>query len=156
MKIMKLVEERKEYLFYDVGTFWLVGNSVKDILKGDFNIIGELHLVDYEGKIIDTTLNRNSLTHKRLWRDGDYKNQANKLTSINTEDYTYFPRGRLIIYEGEYWLFLPNELFNNGRVLSKIKSFYAIDERLELNIEYNNESDEDKKNQAAHYGFKLG
>lgn len=150
-----LNEVRKEDDFYFVGTFWIVGKSISDILHGNLLIVGEKHLVDYEGKAVGV-INRNALTHKRLWRDDEeIRNKAAVFSGISTEDYTYFPRGRIAIFEGQYYLFLPSEVFNNGKVINAIYSFYSVSSALEMNIEYNDVSDEERKGQAVHYQPKL-
>ena len=149
----RLDEVRLEDDYLYVGTFWLVGKSIKDILIGNFEVVGEKHLVNFEGKNVDP-INRNSLKHKRLWRDDEkLKQQAFKISNVLTDDYTYFPRGRVIFYNKEYYIFLPNDIFNNPKVIGKLSSFYSLNKRIEINIEINDETEDEL--QADHYEYKL-
>ena len=89
---MKILEVRKEENYYFQGPFWIIADSFINILKGNFELLSEKYLSDYEGKYIDDNSSKTSKTHKQLWKS--------KLSSkFNDEyDYDYFPRGRVSIY----------------------------------------------------------
>ena len=133
----RLVESPKEEEIYLVGTFWIVAKSVRDILKNNFKIIGEKHYVDYNGNPIDKNYNRSHNTHKYIWKnDSKYREEAEKFTGLDAgDDYTYFPRGRVCLFENNYYIFLPNELFNNPHVINALSSFYELNNKIkEINI----------------------
>lgn len=148
-----LQESHKTDEYYKVGTFWIVGKTIKDVLQGKLKIVGETHCVNYNGNMA-TPIPRNSLTHKRLWRDGPYSQEAASFTQEEKKDsYTYYPRGRLSIWNGEYYLFLPQEIFNNPFVIRALEIFYEISPKLQLNVEINEDSA--VPGQATHYEFEL-
>lgn len=137
---VKLEEERKEDKLYYQGGFWIVGLSIKDILKGKFDIVGKKTVCDYNGKNIDLKQSINSLTHKRLWRDEFAKNFSEEL------DYNYFPRGRVCIYNGQVFIHI-HHLFNNPNIIDAICKYYEIE--LPYEVELNDET------QGSHYDFQL-
>ena len=49
---MKILNEvRKEDDLYYTGAFWIVADSFSDIIKGNFRIVGNKILTDYNGEI---------------------------------------------------------------------------------------------------------
>lgn len=139
---MKMLQEvRKEDDSYYQGAFWIIGNSVKDIKEGRFQIIGKKNLTDFEGNYQENILNKNDLTHKRLW-DNEFKKQIN-----NDVEFNYYPRGRVAIYQGVAYIHL-HSLFNQPDIIDKIVEEYNL-QNLEKSIDMNDTY------QGSHYDFLL-
>ena len=141
---MKFLNEvRKEDDLYYCGPFWIIGNSVKDIFKGNFNIIGEKIAVNFKGDYLDSTLKRKgSTSHSALWQkyEKDFGNKS----------YTYFPRGRVRLYDGEVYIHI-NSKMNTPKVIDAIIKFYNLQKfsQENINIEHDDEL------QGSHYNFEL-
>lgn len=136
MKILK--EVRKQDDLYYQGAFWIKGNSVLDIIRGNFHIDGIQIPSDYEGRII-TSRSKNSLSHKNLWKEF---NDGNANLPFN-----YFPRGRVAIYKGKAFIHI-NSLFNQPDIIDAIIDEYSLD-KLDIEIECNDVI------QGGHYDFLL-
>lgn len=61
-----LHEVRKEDDTYYQGAFWIIGNSMKDILDEKYHLCCHKILSDYNGNMIDKIESKRSLSHKRL------------------------------------------------------------------------------------------
>ena len=141
---MKLNEVRKEDDTYYQGGFWIIGNSVLDILEGKFKIIGHRELSNYNGDYIDLKQSYKSLTHERLWRDEfgkDFNDNDEKLP------YNFYPRGRVAIYKGNAIIHLYH-LFNNPKIIDAVINYYGVNE-LNIKVEFNDQT------QGSHYDFIL-
>lgn len=138
---MKILQEvRKEEDLYYQGAFWIKGNSVLDIKKGKFEIIGIKLPSNYDGSYTsDVARSKSSLTHKRLWPE-----YAKELAD---KEYNYLPRGRVSIYQGTAFIHL-NSLFNQPSIIDSIIKFYSI-EKLNIYIDLNDTY------QGSHYDFSL-
>lgn len=137
---MKVFEIRKEDNYYFQGPFWIVSNSLKDILDGNFQIIGEKYLSDYNGNYVDDSTNISQKTHKNLW------NTKYKIKYDNAH-YTYYPRGRVSIDNGLAYIHI-NSKCNIPKVIDKIINEYALhglDITIDLNATY----------QDSHYDYEL-
>jgi hypothetical protein len=139
--MVSLKEVNKQEDSYYQGGFWIIGDSISDILKGNFKIDGKKFLTDYNGKYINLNQSVKSLTHKRLWRD-EFSNKYG--TDL---DYTYYPRGRVSIYNGTAYIHI-HHLFNTPKIIDAIIKYYNI-EKLNIEIELNDET------QGSHYEFLL-
>ena len=137
---MKVFEIKKEDNYYFQGPFWIISNSVKDILDGNFQIIGEKYLSDYNGNYIDDSTSKSQKTHKNLW------NTKYKIKYDNVE-YTYYPRGRVSIHNGLAYIHI-NSKCNIPKVIDKIINEYAI-RGLDITIDLNDTY------QGSHYDFEL-
>lgn len=133
---------RKEDDLYYQGPFWIVGDSVDSIMRGNFTIEGIQLPSDYEGNILDHTRSKNSLSHRNLWR--------NEFRFKLGEDlpYNYYPRGRVSIYKGKAFIHL-HHLFNTPRIVDTLIGIYHLD-GLEEEVEENDLI------QGSHYDFLLG
>lgn len=135
---MKLTETRKEDDLYFQGAFWIVGNSLNNILNGDFKLVeGSRLLTDYYGDYVTNDVPKKSaLTHKHLW---------NKINS--NYEWDYYPRGRVAIDQGTAYIHL-NSNCTTKEIINSIIKRYCIN-KLRIVLDYNNE------NQGEHYNFKL-
>lgn len=113
---MKLTEIRKEDDLYFVGPFWIIGRSLKEINSGNFVILAEKFLVDFDGNVVERVL-RSKFTHKGIWEE--------KYLSKYKVEYSYFPRGRISQKQGKAYLNIPNGL-NKDVVIPKIQKEYDI------------------------------
>ena len=64
----------------------------QDIHRGKFEIVGDQLLCDYNGNYLGEGTSKSAKTHKRAW--------DKYAKDYNNVDYTYYPRGRVAIYEG--------------------------------------------------------
>lgn len=141
MKLIKediLTEVRKEDDLYYQGAFWIKGDSVKDIKKGKFEIIGDKLACDFHGNYKELIKSKNSLTHKQSW---DKYNSG-----YEDKEYNYLPRGRVGVYEGTAFIHLPT-LFNQPDIIDMIIKIYNL-EKLELEIHHTD-------SEGSHYNFEL-
>lgn len=99
MKILKEVRE-KDGLYF-AGPFWLIGNSLEDINRGNFSILSEKFLVDYNGNPVVKNAPE-TCTHKHIWNS--------KYKSIYSVEYNYYPRGRIVFQKGKLYLNIPEGL----------------------------------------------
>lgn len=135
---MKLVEVKREEDLYYSGCFWVVANTFEDIIKGNFKLLVDKYLVDYEGKEVLPT-ERKLKVHKNIW-DTKYK-------KIYNEEYNYYPRGRVSFYNGKCYINLVTNV-NFPKVMHKIY------EEFDLN-RLNNDEIEIIEESKEHYNFLL-
>ncbi len=136
MKI--LYETRKEDQLYFQGPFWIIADSFIDIHRNKFSLECKKVLSDYEGNIVDDT-SKNSVTHKNWWK--------NNLQDKYNQDFDYYPRGRVAIYNGIAFIHI-NSKCNINFVIDKIVNEYELS-GLEIEVECNDEY------QGSHYDFRL-
>lgn len=136
---MRLTEVRKEDELYFQGAFWITGNSLKDILDGNFElVIGSRLLTDYYGDYVTKDApKKSSLTHKHLWA---------RVGNADC-DWEYYPRGRVAIDQGTAYIHL-NSNCATQKIVDAIINEYSID-KLRIVLDYNNEY------QGSHYSFEL-
>lgn len=139
MKITKLNEVKKEDDYYYYGPFWIIAESLKDIFQGNFKIEGEKFICDYNGND-EAKTTKPQKTHRVIWRN----TFADK---YNTDDYTYYPRGRVAIYNGTAFIHL-NSKCNLPKVVDSIINEYNL-HNIEIVVEENDTY------QGSHYDFKL-
>ena len=136
---MKLTEVRKEDDLYFQGGFWIKGESVREIKKGNFQLIGIKLPTYYSGEYVNLDRSKSSLTHKRLWSEYN--------EGYEDKPFNYLPRGRVAIYKGVAYIHL-NSLFNQPSVIDKIFEEYNLT-KLELEFDFNDTY------QGSHYDFLL-
>lgn len=137
---MNLTVLRKEDDLYFQGDFWINGNSVKEIKRGRFEVIGITLPCDFSGKYVsDIGRSKSSLTHKRLW--SEYAKE------LSDKPFNYLPRGRVSIYNGIAFIHL-NSLFNQPYIIDAIVEKYCID-KLDIELDFNDTY------QGSHYDFLL-
>lgn len=132
-------ETRKDEDTYYQGTFWIKGDSVLSIKRGNFELIGERLLSSYTGEYLQFDGSQKQLTHKRLWPK--YSGE------LSDKDYTYLPRGRVAIYNGVAFIHI-NSLFNQPSIVDAIIKMYEIG-KLEIEVDCND------LYQGSHYDFQL-
>ncbi|MGI6137360.1 MAG: hypothetical protein GX959_01985 [Clostridiales bacterium] len=131
---------KEDGLFYE-GAFWIIADSVIDILKGKFELLGEKILVNYEGDPVEIVkTKRGDVPHKKLWQQEAYNTWNKKY------DYKFFPRGRVSVYKGNAFVNIHSKM-NTPKIIDSITEYYKI-RGLDLNIVYPN-------NQGDHYEFGL-
>lgn len=134
---MKLEELRKEDYLYYQGAFWIDGESVREIKRGYFKIIGAKFPCYYTGEYSSLNKSKNSLTHRKLWPEYN-QNYLNK-------PYNYLPRGRVAIHQGVAYIHL-NSLFNQPSIIDTLIKEYNL-EKLEIELDLNDTY------QGSHYDF---
>ena len=141
-QLNKLDESRKEYDIYFKGPFWIIADSVRDIVRGNFKLETIKTACTYDGTVIDKSFKRRADTHKKIW-ENSLQNKYNNVP------YNYYPRGRVGIYEanGVAYIFL-NSQFNNPFVIDAIVKKYGL-EKLDIEVELNDVE------QGSHYDFLL-
>lgn len=80
-------EVRKEDDLYLIGPFWLIADSLKELLNCNFTLLAEKFLVDYQGNYVNR-VPRSQFTHKGIW-ETKYKGKYNNVS------FDYYPRGRI-------------------------------------------------------------
>ena len=136
MKILKEVREKDDLYF--AGPFWLIGNSLEDINRGNFSILSEKFLVDYNGQ--PTVKNNPEVcTHKHIW-NSKYKDNY-------SVEYNYYPRGRIVFQRGKLYLNIPE-----GLNVSAIKD--ALLKEFDYNRDFDNVFYKDPTT-GGHYSFQL-
>lgn len=108
------------------GVFWIAGNSVKDILSGNYKLICHKIKSDNIGNMLEKIKSKRSLSHKRLWNEM-YKCKVNADVAFN-----YFPRGRIAISEGVAFINII-DVCNTQEIIDNIIKEYEID-GLEIRI----------------------
>ena len=103
----QLVEVKKEDDVYFQGAFWIKGNSVKDIIRGNFELICEKRLCDFNGKDVNILASKNSLNHKNLWKNEFGAQHGDK-------SFDYYPN--------------PGPILKRGRIASR-RGFVRINKR---------------------------
>lgn len=136
---MRIVCTRKEDKIYYQGPFWIISDSFQNIIKGNFEIIGEKYECNYSGEYLNNTTSKRQKTHKSLWRMFADK--------YGQSDYTYYPRGRVGIYNGIAYIHI-NSRCNLPKIIDTIIEQYHLS-KLEINVELNDTY------QGSHYDFKL-
>lgn len=121
---------------YFNGVFWVIANSYRDILIGNFKLKTHKYLVDINGNEIEKS-SKSSKTHKHVWGD-------------NSLPYDYYPRGRVNIYDGEVFINL-NSRINLPQVINKIIEEFGIKKLIDKITIY----DIDNIQDGNHYDFKL-
>lgn len=137
--LMQITEVRKEDDFYFKGAFWIIADSVDDILCDNYQLVGNKILCSYEGKLDRTRETRNDETHESVWNQ--FKSKFNNVS------YRYYPRGRVEVYKGKAYINI-NSILNNPRIIDKIRKEYGI-ENLDYHIGLND------IDQGSHYDFEL-
>lgn len=136
----QITEVRKEDDFYFKGPFWVIAESVKDILSNSYNLLCDKELCTYEGKLDRSRPERKNQTHEAVWEK--YKK------NFNTDlPYNYFPRGRVEVYQGVAYINL-NSLINKPKIINDILKEYEI-ESLEYHVY------EIDNLQGSHYDYLL-
>ena len=131
---------RKEDELYYQGPFWIIADTFKDVHRRKFTLLGEPLLCDYHGNYVNDTTSKSSKTHKRIWESEYAQDYADV-------DYTYYPRGRVAVYEGTAFIHL-NSKCNIPSVIDAIVEKYKLD-KLEIEIDLNDVY------QESHYDFQL-
>ena len=126
-------------LYYQ-GPFWIVADNFKDILRGNFKLLGKQYECDRSGTYTDDSLSKRQRTHKKIWIQ-EYQDK------YHNADWDYFPRGRVSIYEGTAFIHL-NSRCNLPKVIDAVISKYHLAE-LEVEIDLNDTY------QGDHYNFQL-
>lgn len=137
---MRIAETRKEDELYFKGPFWVIANSVRDILIGNYVLLCDKELCTYEGEINRNRPNRKEQTHEQVWNK--YKSQYGTELS-----YKYYPRGRVEVYKGEAFINL-NSLLNTPKIINDILKEYQIS-----NLNYHVFAIDEL--QGEHYNFEL-
>ena len=109
------------------------------ILRGNFEIVGEKFLCDYDGNYDDISRSKSSRTHRKIWDELKSKH--------NNVSHTYYPRGRVSIYKGVAFIHL-NSRCNLPKVVDKIIEEYHL-QKLDVEIGLNDTY------QVSHYNFEL-
>ena len=121
----QLTEVKKEDDLYFQGAFWIKGNSVKDIIRGNFELICEKRLCDIDGKDVNITASKNSLNHKNLWKNEFGKDHEDK-------SFDHYPRGRVSIYRGTAFVHI-HSILHTPAIVDAIINEYGID-KLEVEV----------------------
>ena len=137
---MKITTSRKEDEYYFQGPFWIVADKFIDVLRGNFDIIGEKYLSDINGEYLDSGISKSARTHKNVWK-------TKYALDYSEDDFTYYPRGRVSIYQGIAFIHI-NSKCNIPKVIDKIISEYGL-QKLEIEVDLNDTY------QGSHYDFKL-
>lgn len=132
---MNIVEEGLHYQ----GPFWIIADSVKNIHRNNFYLVGDTYPCNYNGEYIDNTTSKSQKTHKKLWE----KLKEN----YGNVEFTYYPRGRVAICDGTAFIHI-NSKCNIPGVIDSIVNMYHIG-KLELEIDLNDVY------QGSHYDFQL-
>lgn len=137
---MKITEVRKEDDLYYQGAFWIVANSFKDIMHGQFSLIGNKIPTDFNGNYLEEITSKRALTHKKIWKEQYQKDYEGK-------SYTYFPRGRVGINNGTAYINV-NSKCNTPNVINAVINEYNLS-KLEVEVLL------DDIIQGPHYNFEL-
>ena len=133
---------REQDEIYCIGPFWIVADSVIDILSGKFKIIGEKIWITYDREPLDER-SKNSRTHINVW-----KNKFKKEKEYENLEYNYYPRGRVEFFEGTTFIHI-NSICNTPKVIDAIIKFYNIKNIAKIQVEENDIT------QGSHYDFQL-
>lgn len=94
------------------GYFWIIGESKKEIRKGNFHLLGQKLPCDENGKSYRGQL----LNHCQL-----FSKFSNKLNN----QLDYYPRGKVIIYSGRAFILISDSI-KCPAVLDRIKELYNL------------------------------
>lgn len=98
-----LNETKAEDELYFEGVFWIIADSFEDILNGNYKIITKKLLVDYQGEL-KQVFDGTNWTHEQIW-DKLFK------STYENKSFDYYPRGRIVVKNGSYWINLPSEIY---------------------------------------------
>lgn len=133
---MKLINEvRKEDEIYFEGPFWIKGESFKDILLGNFELVCSKVPTNFEGDNLNNHVNK---SHKDVFND--FKDLGDSID--------YYPRGRVGIYKGEAYINIHSKC-NTPKIINSIISEYNLAKLNKIHIEH------EDNHIGHHYGFKL-
>ena len=135
-----LTEVRKEDDLYLIGPFWIIGKSLAVINDGNFDILSEKFLINWEGEY-QSRVTKSEFTHKGIWE--------NKYKSKYGVAYNYYPRGRVSFNSKtkEFCINIPKGL-NEDLILPVIAKEYGINVG-RLKVKYTDPTSGD------HYTFSL-
>lgn len=133
-----LKEVRIECGSYFAGAFWIVADSVHEMLIGNFEIVGERLPTSFEG-VRNRDREVKLQTHQNLCNGYglNYKNNS----------YDYYPRGRVSVYNGKAYINI-NSICNTPKIIDRIREYYCVD-KLDCVVTCNDIE------QGSHYDFKL-
>ena len=136
----KLAEMRKEEDTYYQGAFWIIGNSVEEILAGKYELECVKLDCDYYGNYIVPPISHRALSHERLWEE------KIKFKYGESIPFNYYPRGRVGVSNGKAYI---NLYFDSRDIRSKIIKEYEL-EKLDTII-----FKPEEYNEGSHYSFLL-
>lgn len=115
---IQLNEVHKEDNLYLIGPFWIIGKSIEDINNGEFSLICEKFLLNWEGNYANR-VPKSQFTHKGIW--------LNKYAQIYGKEYDYYPRGRISFdsKSKQFGINIPKGL-NESIILPRILKEYDI------------------------------
>lgn len=142
MKINRLKESRIEDELYFNGCFWIIADSYRNILLGDFLVDGLRYLVDINGVEKEKT-SKSSKVHEKVWNT--------IAANYNNVSWRYYPRGRVSIYNGEVFINL-NSKINLPQVIDKVIEYYGLEKFSQDKIHI---FDIDNIQSGNHYDFEL-
>lgn len=131
-------EVRKEDNLYLIGPFWIVGNSIEEINQGNFTILAEKFLVDFQGNYVNR-VPKSQFTHAGIWKT-KYERSYNR-------EYDYYPRGRIAAQGNQLTVNLPRGL-NESLIIARLAKEFDFDSTL-VTIKYTDPTS------GAHYSFRL-
>lgn len=137
MKVIKEIR-KEEDIFYQ-GPFWIIADSVKDIQIGNFSLLSYKYPCYFSGEYINNQTSKSQKTHHKIWNEIRH--------SYGDMDFTYYPRGRVAIFNGNAFIHI-NSICNTPAVIDAIKTEYNISKLdciEDLNDIY----------QGSHYNFQL-
>lgn len=127
--MMQFTEVKKEDDLYFQGDFWIKGTSVRDVIRGNFNLLYEKRQCDINGNDVNAVGSKNSLNHKNPRKSGSRKDQSDK-------SFDYYPRGRVSIDKGTAFIYI-HPILNTPALIDAIIGEYGID-KLDVKVERNN------------------
>ena len=137
--MQSILATRKEDELYYQGPFWIIADTFKDIHRGNFELLGEKLECNYNGDYIGELTSKSQKTHKKIW--------SKHAARYNDVDYTYYPRGRVAIYQGTAFIHI-NSKCNVPSVIDAVVDAYNL-EKLDIEIDLNDTY------QGSHYDFQL-
>lgn len=138
--MIKIINEvRKDDGNYFCGPFWIIADSFENILKGEFSLESVKYLCNYNGDFINNETSKSQKTHRKAW--------DTLKSNYNNVEWTYYPRGRVSIYDGKAYIHL-NSKCNIPKVIDAIVNEYIIS-NLEIIVDLNDTY------QGSHYQFEL-
>lgn len=137
----QLVEVRKEEDLYLVGPFWFIGTSLSEINAGNFELLSEKFLIDWEGNYRNR-VSKSEFTHKGIW-ETKYKSKYSGVS------YDYYPRGRVSFNSKtkEFGINIPKGL-NEELIIQIIAKDFGINTG-KLKVKYTDPTS------GNHYSFSL-
>lgn len=135
---MKIIKEDLKQNEYWNGCFWVVADSFRDILLGNFKLLVDKYLVDENGNSLETKT-RKEKTHKNIWNT--YYKDTYKY------EYTFYPRGRVQVYDKKVYINI-NPKINIPKVIDEIYKQFDLETVNRVDIEFVEEN-------GLHYQFEL-